>query len=322
MNNICKSFVEVPVLFITFARNDYARQTFDAIKLARPARLYFYSNKARSDRPEEIERNNQIREFIKEINWECELFTFFRDAYVDICTSLWSAIDWIFDNEEQGIILEEDCVPSLAFFDFCAQLLPKYKEDQRIWVISGNNFIEGFNPNGYDYFFSPFAYQYGWASWRDRWKNLNKNGFSVTNIIQYDLYRQLYGTRKGANQSYKWLKKVQNEIGGIYKPKEWDYTFQMTMRCNGGFGVVPKKNLVSNIGVFGVHNSSFNKDIHNKPLQNTEKYPIDKHPPFVVSDFKFTNKFFNKITNKKMPFYKRAINYLKKLYGNSKKQDR
>jgi len=238
----------IPVLFITFARPEYARQTFDGIKKAKPSNLYFYSNKARIDKPDEIDRNNTIRAYLKEIDWECDIKTYFRDEYVDIYTSLWGAIDWVFENEEQAIILEEDCVPSLAFFDFCEQLLPQYKDDQRVWVISGNNFIEGFNPNNYDYFFSPFAYQYGWASWKSRWNRLNRKGFNVTKIIEYDLYKQLYSSRKAANHAYRQLKRYGENIG-IWKPEAWDYVFQMSMRINGGFGIVPKVNLVSNIGV-------------------------------------------------------------------------
>jgi len=307
-----KPLTDIPTLFITFARPEFARITFDAIKNAKPSKLYFYSNKARRESLDEVERNNQIREYVSEIDWKCTLKTFFREEYVDMYTSIWSAIDWVFENEEQAIILEEDCVPSLAFFDFCEQLLPKFKDDQRVWVISGNNFIEGYNPNGYDYFFSPFAFQYGWASWKSRWDKLNKEGFSVDDILQYDLYRQIYGTRKGANDARKQLTKLQN-ANGMFCPVAWDYTFQMTMRCNGGFGIIPARNLVSNIGVTGVHTTSLREDIHNRPMSNEALYPIIIHPPFIVTDFKYTNRFFNKIINKKVPKHKRALRYMKKI---------
>lgn len=133
--------IENAVLFETFARVEYARQVFDAIKKAQLRKLFFYSNKARADHPEEVKNNNEIRSWIKEIDWPCELHQFFRDEYVDVYTSLKGAIDWLFENEEQGIILEDDCVPSLAFFDYCDQLLPKYKDDKRIWMISGFKYI-------------------------------------------------------------------------------------------------------------------------------------------------------------------------------------
>lgn len=302
---------DIPVLFITFARPNYAEKTFEGIRSAKPRKLYFYSNKARDDFPDEQERNEQVRRLLEKVDWNCDLKVFLRDQHVNIYDSLWGAIDWIFDNEDHAIILEEDCVPSLAFFDFCSQLLPMYEKDNRVWLISGNNFIEGYNPHDYDYFFSPFAYQYGWASWKDRWQRLNRSGFDVNKIIEYDLYRQIYGSRKGANHAYKWLKKQCDEKGH-FKTQAWDYTFQMTMRCNGGFGIVPSINLVSNIGEMGVHNKGSKNRIHNRRLPLSTSYKIQNHPPFVVSDFHFTNKFFDTITNRKTSFSKRLVSYLKR----------
>ena len=307
---------DIPVLFITFARPEYAKKTFEGIRAAKPQKLYFYSNKARNDFADEIERNEQVRNLINEVDWECDLKIFLRDKHVNIYDSLWGALDWIFENENHAIVLEEDCVPSLAFFDFCSQLLPKYEKDTRIWVISGNNFIEGYNPHNYDYFFSPFAYQYGWASWKDRWQRLNRSGFDVNKIIEYDLYRQIYGSRKGANHAYKWLKRQCDEKG-IFNSEAWDYTFQMTMRCNGGFGVVPSINLVSNIGTIGAHTKGYQNRIHNRQLPSSAAYKIRNHPPFVVSDYHFTNKFFHTITNRKTSFLKRLLLYIS-TFGNKK----
>ena len=104
--------VETPVLFVTFVRPDYARQTWEGIKATKPKTLYFYSNKGRAEKEGEVERNNEIRSYINEIDWDCDLHIFFREECVNVYDSLRGAIDWLFDNEERGIILEEDCVPS------------------------------------------------------------------------------------------------------------------------------------------------------------------------------------------------------------------
>ena len=144
--------VQSPVLFITFSRPEYARQTWESIKLAQPKVLYFYSNKARADRVEEQERNDEIRSYIKEINWDCDLHLFFQVEHVDIYTSLRSAISWLFNNETEGIILEEDCVPTMAFFSFCDQMLSYYRDEQKVWCISGDNYLD-YSPKGKDYFF-------------------------------------------------------------------------------------------------------------------------------------------------------------------------
>jgi len=296
MNEVKKPKVMAPVLFITFARLEYARKTFDAIKLAKPAKLYFYSNKARSDRPEEFVQNDHIREFIKEINWECDLQTFFRDEYVDIYTSLWSAIDWIFKNEEDAIILEEDCVASMAFFDFCEQLLSLFKEDHRIWVISGNNFIENFNPNSYDYFFSYFPYLYGWASWRDRWQKVYRDRLPVEKIKEYQLFNQIYVEPAAAKRALKFTEK-------IVDTPAWDYRFTISMKCQGGFGIIPRVNLVSNIGLSGEHNKGGESIFHKRILPDIEKYNINAHPPFVVPDYGYSKYWYDSYYLKKKNIY-------------------
>lgn len=275
----------VPVLFITFARPDYARQTFEGIKKAKPSILYFYSNKARIDKPDEINKNNAIRAFVDEVDWHCELKTFFREEYVDIYTSLWSAIDWVFENEEQAIILEEDCVPSLAFFDFCSQLLPKLKDDQRIWVLSGNNFIEGYNPNGYDYFYSYFPYLYGWASWRNRWQKVIRERLPYEEIVNYRLFDHIYVKSVAVKQALNFTKK-------IVDTPAWDYRFTISMKCNGGFGVIPKINLVSNIGITGVHNSRYSGFVHQRCLPENPEYVVAKQPPFIFPDFNYTEHWY------------------------------
>jgi len=295
--------MKTPVLFVTFARPDYARQTFNAIKKAKPEKLYFYSNKARKDSSVEIQRNEQIRGFINEIDWNCDLKTYFRDEYVDIYTSLWGAFDWVFENEEQAIILEEDCVPSIAFFDFCDQLLLKFKNDRRIWVISGNNFLEGYNPNNYDYFFSYFTFMYGWASWRDRWKNIIRGELPYEQIKEYRLYEQLYANKKAAKITLNFVRKIVNTPA-------WDHRFQVTIRCNGGFGIIPKINLVSNIGLFGEHNVGKESIFHNRSLVVLNKYEIVNHPPFVVPDFNYNKKWYKAYLFKRRNLIYRFVNKL------------
>lgn len=308
MNNFDKNSFKTTVLFITFARPEYARQTFDAIKRAKPAKLYFYSNKARLDRPDEIERNNQVRAFVDEIDWGCELKTFFRDEYVDVYSSLWGAFDWVFDNEEQAIILEEDCVPSLAFFDFCDQLLPKYKNDQRVWVISGNNFIEGYNPQSYDYFYSYFPYMYGWASWRTRWQKVIRDQLPYEQIKEYRLFDQIYVKPEAVKEALRFTKRIINTPA-------WDYRFTISMKCHGGFGVIPKVNLVSNIGISGVHNKGSQSIVHQRPLPKFEKYKINTVPPFIVADYGYSKQWYDSYYLRRKKLLYRARKRLMRLFG-------
>lgn len=303
--------VETPVLFVTFARPEYARKTFDAIKRAKPRKLYFYSDKGRKDEPNEIERNNQVRALVNEINWDCDLKTFFREKHSgNIDVSLWGAYDWIFENEEQAILLEEDCVPSLAFFDFCDQLLPKYKEDKRIWVVSGNNFIEGFNPHGYDYFFSYFTFMYGWASWSDRWQKVIRDRLPFEKIKEYRLFDQIYVDPVAVKHALKFTKKIVNTPC-------WDYRFTISMKCQGGFGIIPRVNLVSNIGLSGEHNKGGENIFHKRILPDFEKYIISSHPPFVVPDYGYSKYWYDSYYLKRERIFHKLKKGLLRLIKNS-----
>ncbi|NMC98472.1 MAG: hypothetical protein GYA62_01935 [Bacteroidales bacterium] len=303
---------DISVLFFPFSRPLYARQTFDAIKKVKPKKFYFYCDKAREGKDEEIKNNNIIRNYIKEIDWECDLKTWFRDENIGVYQSILDAIDWFFEYEEMGIILEEDCLPSIAFFDFCRQLLPKYKDDKRVWFISGNNMIEKYYNSKYDYIFCNTSYQWGWATWRDRWQSVNRNMFNVNEIIDYKLHRQLLADKKISNFEVKNLQKWKDK-NGFWNPKSWDYKFQLSMTCNGGLAIIPKYNLVSNIGTMGFNSSRENKTIHNIKVLEVENYPIKIHPPFIVSDFNFTQMFYKRLVFRNRNLFQVVIQLLKKI---------
>lgn len=240
--------VEVPVLYITFCRPEYARLSFDAIKKAQPRKLYFYSNKAREDRPDEVRRNEEVRAFVKEIDWDCEVKTWFRDEYVDIYTSLWGAMDWLFDNEEKGIVLEEDCVASDSFFTYCEKMLEFYEDDPRVAIISGNNRTPEYNPNDIDFFLTTHVDIYGWASWRSRWKN---NDWKMTQWpLPFKQIRNYFGGFLPAFRRYVGWKDLHKSIE-TYKP--WDRISAYNRAKDKTYGLIPIVNLVDDIGKYGVH---------------------------------------------------------------------
>lgn len=280
---------KTPIIFATFARPEYARKAFNQIKKAKPRKLYFYSNKARENDYQEIERNQKIRALINEVDWECELKIYFRDKYVDLYTSLWGAYDWVFQNEESAIVIEEDCVASLAFFDYCDKLIPKYEKDNRIWIISGNNFFEYFNPNNYDYIFTRYPYQWGWATWRDRWQRIKRTNIPWEEMKRYKLFMQLYPNKKQANYHLKTEEAFYKNLKNV---PAWDLTMGFTYNCEGGFGIIPTKNLVMNIGCNGTHHSGYSSFIHSRAVSNKDSYLIKNPPPFVVPDYRYDQYFF------------------------------
>ena len=302
--------VETPVLFVTFVRPDYASQTWEGIKATKPKTLYFYSNKGRAEKEGEVERNNEIRSYINEIDWDCDLHIFFREECVNVYDSLRGAIDWLFDNEERGIILEEDCVPTKAFFSFVDQMIEKFKEDKRVWCISGDNIIKQ-NPSGYDYMFSHLHAMYGWASWRDRWRMVNWDHLYIKETIDEHIYYRLFKTKEQAKAKEKALSNMEDML---YRTKCWDYIFGLCMDQYHALTVQPKEHLVKNIGVTGQHHTKAKVSQYNcEPNPSAEEYVIAKEPPFVFADFEHDYLTYCQLL-RKPSFFKRVKNRLSSLF--------
>ena len=302
--------VETPVLFVTFVRPDYARQTWEGIKATKRKTLYFYSNKGRAEKEGEVERNNEIRSYINEIDWDCDLHIFFREECVNVYDSLRGAIDWLFDNEERGIILEEDCVPTKAFFSFVDQMIEKFKEDKRVWCISGDNIIKQ-NPSGYDYMFSHLHAMYGWASWRDRWRMVNWDHLYIKETIDEHIYYRLFKTKEQAKAKEKALSNMEDML---YRTKCWDYIFGLCMDQYHALTVQPKEHLVKNIGVTGQHHTKAKVSQYNcEPNPSAEEYVIAKEPPFVFADFEHDYLTYCQLL-RKPSFFKRVKNRLSSLF--------
>ncbi len=169
------------VLFITFNRLDYVKETFEQIRLAKPPRFYIASDGPRENVEGEAEKVQEIRDYIlSNIDWDCEVKTRFLEKNTGGCAyGVSGAITWLFEHEDDGIILEDDCVPSQSFFTYCEEILDKYKDDKRIWHITGYAPVDDVNIKE-SYYFSKIQHCWGWASWADRWK------FFTLDLKDYD----------------------------------------------------------------------------------------------------------------------------------------
>lgn len=300
--------VNTPVLFETFVRVDYARQVWEAIKVAQPKKLYFYSNKGRAEKEGEIERNNEIRSWVKEIDWDCELHTFFREECVDVYTSLKGAISWLFDNEEAGIVLEDDCVPTPAFFSFCDQMIEKYRDNKKVWCISGDNYLD-YKPQDADYFFSHYHFMFGWASWADRWKQIPWGNIPVDALLDIKTLTEFYDSKKEAKFRMKELKREKKRI---QEKNCWDFALGVVVDYNNGVTIQPKEHLISYIGLVGTHaNGAIRTVFHKMANPSSNVYEINTHPENVEADKVYDHSFF-KVFENHMRLYNRAY---RKLYA-------
>ena len=164
---------QTPILFLIFNRPDTTKLVFESIKRIKPAKLYIAADGARKHKVGEDLLCKETRSIIDLIDWECEIKTLLRTENLGCKIAVSSAIDWFFENEEQGIILEDDCLPNESFFNFCEQLLNQFKENKEIMHISGNNFQDGITRGDGSFYFSKYNHIWGWATWKRAWKLYN-----------------------------------------------------------------------------------------------------------------------------------------------------
>lgn len=247
------STLQTAVLFLVFNRPDTTKQVFEAIRKARPLRLYVAADGARLGREGEAERVEQVRQIATAVDWPCEVKTLFREKNLGCKMAVSGGIDWFFQNEEQGIILEDDCLPQPDFFTFCQTMLNRYAQDQRVWVVTGNNFQNGQRRGEASYYFSRYNHVWGWASWRRAW---SKRDMEVKFWPEWKESPHWQACLPDQIERRYWSKIFDQ----IYRNEidTWDYPWTASVWLHGGLTATPNVNLVANIG-FGpdaTHTSS------------------------------------------------------------------
>lgn len=262
---------ETPILFIVFNRPDVTLRVFKEIKKQKPKHLFVAADGPRPGIEDDIDKCIKVREIVlKEIDWECEVKTLFRNENLGCGKAVSEAIDWFFQNVEKGIILEDDCLPNKSFFYFCENLLDHYKENDEIFAISGVNFQDKTIGKA-SYFFSKYLYVWGWATWRRAWENYD---FYLSGLENFKKEEKIKGIDKRENFRKYWysiFKRVSNR-----EIDTWDYQLVFSSWNSNGLTIVPNKNLVSNIG-FG---KEATHTVELGPLANipTQEIVSIKHP--------------------------------------------
>lgn len=232
-----------PVLFLIFNRPDVTEQVFEQIKKMQPEKLYVAADGPRKDKPKEEELCSETRSIINKIDWNCEVKTLFRDENLGCKYAVSSAINWFFENEEEGIILEDDCLPSDDFFIFCDAMLEKYRYDTRIRHIGGSNLQMGQKHGQDSYYFSNLTHVWGWASWQRAWKDYNVELTKYKDIDVESSFKMIFNDNIiAASLKYIFNKVLVNEID------TWDYQWTIANLFNNGLSIIPNVNLISNIG--------------------------------------------------------------------------
>jgi hypothetical protein len=282
--------LRTPVLMIVFNRPDTTQQVFNAIRKAKPPRLYIAADGPRTHVPEDEANCKKVKEIVSHVDWDCSVKTLYREKNLNCGVGPSSAMTWFFENEEEGIILEDDCLPAQSFFWFCEELLERYRDDNRIMHIGGNNFLNGWRKDtDYSYYFSRSGHIWGWATWRRAWAKFD---------FKISLYKKL--KEKGyfenfflnpLEKMYR-LRKFDKTIAGNGSVDWWDYQWDFARFAQSGLAIVPEKNLVKNLG-FGegaTHTKKMSKHAH-MDAQDIQ-FPL-RHPPFTVRDIDSDKKYFS-----------------------------
>ena len=234
-------FACAPVLLIGFNRPDFMVAQIDAVRPARPSRLYLAVDGPRDNRPEEAEQCRKVRDCEKLVDWPCEVRTLFRERNLGCKYGVSGAITWFFENETEGIVLEDDCRPTIDFLRFATEMLERYKNDERIGAVCGFNAFNLQDDKSVAYHFSHHMDVWGWASWRRVWMEydveMTRIRERIDDIIDMSKMTQYY------KRMFKgFASAVANGLS------TWDVQFQLLILAKGWLTIVPQRRLVANVG--------------------------------------------------------------------------
>ncbi len=266
-----------PVALLIFNRPDETQRVFDAIRAARPKQLLIVGDTARDHKPDEAELVARTRAICQQVDWDCDVRTQYAEQNMGCRARISSGISWVFDQVEEAVILEDDCLPHASFFRFCQELLARYRHDQRVMVISGDNFQDAVHPSGYSYYFSRYNHVWGWASWRRAWQFFDVEMRAWHTVKARNLLKDILLEQPIADF---WAQRFERIVAGL---DTWDYQWQLACWLQNGLTILPSVNLVTNIGFAA--NATHTKTetrLANLP-SHAMKFPL-RHPPFVIRD--------------------------------------
>lgn len=292
------SNIDVPVLLIFFVRTEITKQVFEQIQKARPSKLYLYQDGPRPGREDDVENVKKCRDTIEAmIDWDCEVHRFYQEKNFGCDPSEFIAQKWMFETEEMGIVLEDDDIPSQAFFPYCKELLEKYKDDERIHMICGMNNFDVADWVEDSYFFSTTGSIWGWASWRrvlDTWDDTYSFLEDKYAMEQLSLQEPDFEKRLITANAHK-------ATGRAHYESIHGFARRLYHRVN----IIPKYNMITNIGV-GAETTHGHADIRRYPkraqyFMHKKRYEIEfplKHPKYIIADKTYEKKMVLNIWQK------------------------
>lgn len=287
---------DVAVLMLFFTRTNITKHTFAQICKARPSKLFLYQDGPRKGRKDDVEKIQECRNMVESmIDWNCEIHRFYQEKNFGCDPSEYLSQKWMFSFVDRGIIIEDDDVMSESFFPFCKELLDKYADDKRIYMICGQNILGEYNAGGKDYFFCNRGAIWGWATWKRSIDSWDPDYKFIENTYSVKCLEALHKKRFWSN-FVKTCKK--HKFTGREHYESIGYSSQLV---NSQLNIIPAKNMTCNIGIASESTHSVSKitrldrSIRKVFFQKTYEYSFPlNHPEYVIEDYDYESKI-NKI---------------------------
>ena len=265
-----------PVLLIAYKRYLTTKLVFEEIRKAKPKKFFFAVDGPKKNVLGDAEKVAKVKSIVDLVDWKCEVKVLFSETNRGSKVTESEAINFFFDNVDEGIVLEDDCLPNQSFFMFCGVLLEKYRHDERIMQISGSNFQFENIVGDESYYFSKRAHTWGWATWKRAWKFYDVD---MKNFPEFKSKNYIDNIFESKEERKYYLSTFQATFEG--KIDCWDHQWLYAILSQGGLSIQPNKNLITNIGFGpeGTYCTDSDNLAANVPLYDLKNII---HPEFVV----------------------------------------
>lgn len=232
-----------PVALFVYNRPDTTAQVFEQVAAVEPPVLFVVADGPRADRPADPENCEQVRELVTDVGWDCDLRTIFRDENMGLPESVYTGLDWVFEQVPEAIVLEDDTVPNRDFFRFCETMLERYRDDERVLSVNGTNRLGTWKADSQDHHFVTYQGVWGWATWRRAWRLYDPEMRAWADPEVRERVRDVVAD----DERFAYHRpRFQSCYDG--EAPAWSKRWEFTHYVNSGLAAVPARNLVSNVG--------------------------------------------------------------------------
>lgn len=264
------------IALIIFNRPAYTQTVLQAISAVRPSLLFVLGDGPRAHSSADVEACEQVRKLIDAIDWPCEVLKNYSSVNTGPRERVISGLNWVFSLVDEAIILDDDCVPNPSFFAFCEELLARFRGDSRVGMISGTNFVEGSTTidYNYSYYFSRISHIWGWATWRTSWQKFDPQLRLWPEVQAANLLSEVLEPPGAVRYWSRIFDKAYRREG----PDSWDYPWFFSNLISNSLSIVPRVNLVTNIGFGPDATNTVDADFAQRLESAEMEFPL-KHPP-------------------------------------------